>query len=105
MKPKFLLTIVILNTLFLGISIATASTIKPEHNITKLSQSISKLVGLNPISHPVVAAAIDRAITTKQIAVNKDKNKGTNPPQPKSEIMGKVAVPKSLKPTKITKRN
>jgi hypothetical protein len=100
MKPNFLLTIIAINTLFLGTSIATASSIKPEHNIAKLSQSISKLVGLDRNAPPLVALAIDRAMTSKKNAAT-DKEKVKNLPHPTRELMGKVAVPKEIqKPTK-----
>jgi hypothetical protein len=95
MKPKFLLTIVAFNTLFVGASIATASSIKPEHNIPKLSQNIYKLIGLDSKDRPLVAVAIDRAMTAKKIAASEDKQKEINLPKPKPEIMGKVAVPKA----------
>jgi hypothetical protein len=94
MKPKFILTIVALNTLFVSASIATASIVKPEHNIPKLSQNIYKLVGLDSKDRPLVAVAIDRAITAKKIAASEDKKKEVNLPKPEPEIMGKVAVPK-----------
>jgi hypothetical protein len=58
MKPKFLLTILALNTLFLG-------GINPEYNIAKLSQTISKLVGLNGNAPNLVKSAIDRALLSK----------------------------------------
>jgi hypothetical protein len=104
MKPKFLLTIVAINTLFLGASIATASNIKPEYNITKLSQNISKLVGFNSQDRPLVATAIERAVTAKQIALSEDKKKEKNLPHPEPEIMGKVAVPKEIQQPPQTPR-
>jgi hypothetical protein len=70
MKPKFLLTIVALNTLFLATSIATASNISPAYNIFKLSQTISKLVGFDGDNPNLVESAIDRALKAKEKAVN-----------------------------------
>jgi hypothetical protein len=103
MKPKFLLTIIALNTPFLGASLATASSIKPEHNIPKLSQSISKLVGLNSKDLPLLTTAIDRAMNAKKIA-SEDKKKGVNLPKPELEIMGKVAVTKETQKPDRTPR-
>jgi hypothetical protein len=104
MKPKFLLTILTFSTLFLGASIATASSLKPEHNITKLSHNISKLVGLDPNDRPIVATAIERAIASKKTATT-DKEKVKNLPHPKSELMGKVSVPKeSQKPMQTPRK-
>jgi hypothetical protein len=105
MKPKFLLTIVAINTLFLSASIATASSIKPEHNIPKLSQNIYKLVGLNSKDRPLVAVAIDRAITSKKIAAREHKKKEVNLPKPTPAIMGKVSVPTaSQKPAQTPRK-
>jgi hypothetical protein len=102
MQPKFLLTIVALNTLFMGASIATASNVKPEHNIPKLSQSISKLVGLDSKDRHLVTTAIDRVMTAKKVAVSEDKKKRANLPNPQPEIMGKIAVPQeSQKPARM----
>jgi hypothetical protein len=104
MKPKFLLTIVALNTLFLSASIVTASSIKPEYNISKLNQNISKLVGLDSKDRPLVTVAVDRAMTAKKNAASEDKKKGVNLPQPAPEIMGKVAVPKEIQKPPQTPR-
>jgi hypothetical protein len=65
MKPKFLLTILTLNTLFLG-------GINPEYNIAKLSQTLSKLVGLDGTDPNLVKSAIDRALKAKEKAINLD---------------------------------
>jgi hypothetical protein len=104
MKPKFLLTILTFNALFLGTSIATASSIAPEHNIPKLSHSISKLVGLEATDSPIVAMAIDRAIASKKTATT-DKEKVKNLPHLEPALMGKVAVPKeSQKPARTPRK-
>jgi hypothetical protein len=66
MKPNFLLTIVALNTLFLGLSIATASSVKAEDSVPKFSRTISKLVGLDLKYHSLVTSAIDRAIANRK---------------------------------------
>jgi hypothetical protein len=80
MKPKFLLTILALNTLFLGSSIATASNISPAYNIFKLSQTISKLVGLDGTDPNLVESAIDRALEAKEKAVNLKTDDDSYPP-------------------------
>jgi hypothetical protein len=104
MNPKFLLTILTFSTLFLGASIATASSITPGHNIPKLSQNISKLVDLNPNDRQIVAMAIDRAIASKKTATT-DKEKVKNLPHPEPALMGKVAVPKEIqKPTQTPRK-
>jgi hypothetical protein len=72
MKPKFLLTIIALNTLFLSGSIATISNLSPAYSIVKLSQTISKLVGLDGADPNLVKSAIDRALKAKEKAVNLD---------------------------------
>jgi hypothetical protein len=82
MKPKFLLTIVALNALFLAGSIATASSISPAYNIFKLSQTISKLVGLDENDPNLVKSAIDRALLTKEKAINLTTEKDAPPPRP-----------------------
>ncbi len=66
MKPKILLTIVALNPLFLGVSIATMPSVKAEDNVPKFSQIVSKLVGLNSKYHSLVTSAIDRAVANKK---------------------------------------
>jgi hypothetical protein len=64
MKPKFLLTIVTLNTLFLLGS--TASSVKAEDNVPKFSQIVSKLVDLDVKYHSLVTSAIERAMANKK---------------------------------------
>jgi hypothetical protein len=95
MKPKFLLTIVALNTLFLGVSIATAPTVKAENNLPELSQTISKLVGLDSNYYHLVTSAIDRAIASKRIVIaEKEKKKEKNeikPPFPVHVTAGIIA--------------
>jgi hypothetical protein len=63
MKPKFLLAILALNTLFLG-------GINPEYNIAKLSQTIAKLVGFDGADPNLVKSAIERALKAKEKAVH-----------------------------------
>jgi hypothetical protein len=82
MKPKFLLTIVALNTLFLATSIATASNISPAYNIFKLSQTISTLVGLDGADPNLVESAIDRALKAKEKAVNLKTDSDSHPSEP-----------------------
>jgi hypothetical protein len=82
MKPKFILTIVALNTLFLVASIATVSSVKAEDNIAELSQTISKLVGLDGNAPNLVKSAIDRALLTKEKAINLTTGKDAPPPRP-----------------------
>jgi hypothetical protein len=90
MKPKFILTIVTLNTLFLGISIATAPGVRAADNLPKLSKTISKLVNLDSKYYPLVTSAIDcrrqtkgqRAIASKRIVVAERENKEIKPPLP-----------------------
>jgi hypothetical protein len=66
MKPKFVLTIIAFNTLFLIGSIATASSVNAEDNVPQFSQIISKLVSLDLKYHSLVTSAIDRAIVNKK---------------------------------------
>jgi hypothetical protein len=82
MKPKFILTIVALNTLFLVASIATVSSVKAEDNSAKLSQTISKLVGLDGNAPNLLKSAIDRALLTKENAINLTTGKDAPPPRP-----------------------
>lgn len=81
MKPRFLLTIVALNTLFLGMSIATMSSVKAEDNVPEFSRIISKLVGLDSKYHSLVTSAIDRAVTNKK-NIAAEKKAETKPPYP-----------------------
>jgi hypothetical protein len=104
MNPKFLLTILTFSTLFLGRSIATASSIAPGHNIPKLSHNISTLIGLDAKAHPIIAMAIDRAVASKKTATT-DKEKVKNIPHPEPALMGKVSVPKeSQKPIQAPRK-
>jgi hypothetical protein len=82
MKPKFLLTIIALNTLFLGTSIATASNISPAYNIFKLSQTISTLVGLDSADPDLVESAIERALKAKEKAIDLKKESDSQPSEP-----------------------
>jgi hypothetical protein len=81
MKPKFLLAIISINTLFLA-GIATASSISPAYNIFKLSQTISKLVGFSGDDPNLVKSAIDRALKAKEEAVNPSQIAGGEEPMP-----------------------
>jgi hypothetical protein len=98
MKPKFLLTTVTLNTLFMAGSIATASSISPAYNIFKLSQTIAKIVGFDGADPNLVKSAIDRALNAKEKAINLN----TNLPHPDPQIAGgEQAVPLPIqKPTR-----
>jgi hypothetical protein len=82
MKPKFLLTIIALNTLFLSGSIVTASSISPAYNIFKLGQTISKLVGLDGADSNLLESAIDRALRAKEKAVNLNPGNDAKPVNP-----------------------
>jgi hypothetical protein len=99
MKPKFILTIVTLNTLFLGLSIATAPGVRAADNLPKLSKTISKLVNLDSKYYPLVTSAIDcrrqtkgqRAIASKRIVVAERENKEIKPPFPVHITAGAIA--------------
>jgi hypothetical protein len=92
MKPKFLLAIITLNTLSLAGSMAILSSINPEYNIAKLSQTISKIVGFNGDDPNLVESAIDRALRAKEKAVNLH----TEP-----KLLGDVAAPPPPTPPEI----
>jgi hypothetical protein len=98
MKPKFLLTIVALNTLFLGVSIATVPSVKAEDNLPKLSRTISKLVGLDSKYYHLVTSAIDRAIASKRIAIAEREKKEVKPPIPVHVTAGLIPPPIREKP-------
>jgi hypothetical protein len=86
MKPKFLLTILALNTLFLSTSIATVSNISPAYNIFKLSQTISKIVGFDGADPDLVESSIERALKAKEEAVNLKTD--SDPPPSEPQIAG-----------------
>jgi hypothetical protein len=98
MKPNFLLTIVTLNTLFLGISIATAPNVKAGDNLPKLSQTISKLVGLDSKYYPLVTSAIERAIASKRIVIAEREKKEIKPPLTVHVTAGAIAPAPKEKP-------
>jgi hypothetical protein len=98
MKPKFLLTIVALNTLFLAGSIATAISVQAEDSLPKLSQTISKLVGLDSKYYPLVTSAVDRAVASKR-AINSAQKKEIKPPNlPARVTAGLIPVEMRGKP-------
>jgi hypothetical protein len=84
MKSKFLLTILLVNPLFLAGSIASGSSVKAEDNVPKFSQIVSKLVGLDSKYHSLVTSAIDRAVANQKniVAEKKTKIKPTLPAMP-----------------------
>jgi hypothetical protein len=96
MTPKFLLTIVALNTLFLAGSIATAPNVKAEDNLPELSRTISKLVNLDSKYYHLVTSAVDRAIASKRIVIV-ERVKKINPPLPVHVTAGVIAPP--IRPT------
>ncbi len=81
MKTKFFLTLLAINSLFLGGNSALAATTSPtatNQNISNLSHTISTLVDLEQDSHSLVESAINRALLAKTPA----NTEGSAPGQP-----------------------
>jgi hypothetical protein len=90
MKTKFFLTLLAINSLFLGENSAfafTTSSTATSQNISNLSHKISTLVDLDQDSHSLVEFAINRALLAKTPA----SAGGHTPGQP--FINGKIANP------------
>jgi hypothetical protein len=92
MKTKFFLTLLAINSLFLGGNSAFAATIPPtatNQNISNLSHTISTLVDLDLDYHGLVESAINRALLAK----TPTGNGGYAPGQP--IVNGTIANPNS----------
>jgi hypothetical protein len=102
MKTKFLLTLLTLTGLCLGTHSAVAATRMPSDSstIASLSQTISQLIDLDPATHNLVAAAIDRALLAQR---DRDRqpsrpNVAGGEPVTTPIINGRIAQPKPSQP-------
>jgi hypothetical protein len=118
MKTKFFLMLLTLTGLCWSLNSAAAATVSPTATEphTALSQTISKLIGLDRDTHSLVELAIDRAVIAQKVNNDATDMRTAGAPVPigdvsrpnkKPEIVGKIAAPtdRSIGQAKIKKPN